>query len=217
MNPGSGLSDTSNTGNTLRPYLRRKKSSFGETKVAVIGTDGVGKSALSVRFLTKRFIGEYDQTVESKYKYTTTTDGETITFEVLDTISENEDCGARDDVLRWADGVLIVYSVVNKQTFDVIQDIRRRIDDCRKGASIPMVLLGNKCDLAHMRKVTQEEGQRLANEIGCPFLEVSASEDVDTVTDAFLILSREVVDFKRRSRTFFDRVFGAFGREKVST
>ena len=44
MNPGSGLSDTSNTGNTLRPYLRRKKSSFGETKVAVIGTDGVGKS-----------------------------------------------------------------------------------------------------------------------------------------------------------------------------
>lgn len=53
--------------------------------------------------------------------------------------------------------------------------------------------------------------------MGCPFLEVSASEDVDTVTDAFLILSREVVDFKRRSRTFFDRVFGAFGREKVST
>lgn len=60
-------------------------------------------------------------------------------------------------------------------------------------------------------------GQRLANEMGCPFLEVSASEDVDMVTDAFLILSREVVDFKRRSRTFFDRVFGAFGREKVST
>eukprot|EP00105_Crassostrea_gigas_P042548 XP_019926696.1 PREDICTED: ras-related and estrogen-regulated growth inhibitor [Crassostrea gigas] len=88
MNPGTGLSETNNSGNTLRPYLRRKKSSFGETKVAVIGTDGVGKSALSVRFLTKRFIGEYDQTVESKYKYTTTTDGETITFEVLDTISE---------------------------------------------------------------------------------------------------------------------------------
>nr|XP_034334324.1 ras-related and estrogen-regulated growth inhibitor [Crassostrea gigas] len=217
MNPGSGLSETNNSGNTLRPYLRRKKSSFGETKVAVIGTDGVGKSALSVRFLTKRFIGEYDQTVESKYKYTTTTDGETITFEVLDTISESEDCGARDDVLRWADGVLIVYSVVSRDTFDVIQDIRRRIDDCRKGASIPMVLLGNKCDLAHMRKVPQEEGQRLANEMGCPFLEVSASEDVDMVTDAFLILSREVVDFKRRSRTFFDRVFGAFGREKVST
>lgn len=44
MNPGSGLSETNNSGNTLRPYLRRKKSSFGETKVAVIGTDGVGKS-----------------------------------------------------------------------------------------------------------------------------------------------------------------------------
>jgi GTPase SAR1 family protein len=74
-------------------------------------------------------------------------------------VFQNDDCGARDDVLRWADGVLVVYSVVNRQTFDIIQEIRKRIDENRKGASIPMVLLGNKCDLAHMRKVTSEEGR----------------------------------------------------------
>lgn len=48
MNPGSGLTEPSVSGNTLRPYLRRKKSSFGETKVAVIGTDGVGKSGKAI-------------------------------------------------------------------------------------------------------------------------------------------------------------------------
>lgn len=31
-------------GATLRPYLKRKKSSLGETKVAVVGAEGVGKS-----------------------------------------------------------------------------------------------------------------------------------------------------------------------------
>lgn len=40
--------------------IRRKKSSLSEVKIAVIGCQGVGKSALSVRFLTKRYIGEYD-------------------------------------------------------------------------------------------------------------------------------------------------------------
>lgn len=59
-------------------------------------------------------------------------------------------------------------------------------------------------------------GQQLAEEFGCPFVETSASEDLNDVTDAFHQLCREVIDFKRKSRTFFDRVFGAFGLEKAS-
>ncbi|KAK3097611.1 hypothetical protein FSP39_011383 [Pinctada imbricata] len=218
MSGGGGLTDQSGIqGGTLRPYLKRKKSSFAETKVAVLGPHGVGKSALSVRFLTKRFIGEYDQSAESKYKYTTNVDGETMIFEVLDTVSENEDCGARDDVLRWTDCIMLVYSVVSRKSFDAIPELKKTIEESRKGASIPMILIGNKRDLAHMREVSTEEGEKLAVEYGCPFLEVSASEDVDTVTEAFHKVSREVIEFKRRSRTFIDRVFGAFGLEKSTT
>ncbi|KOX71844.1 Ras-like protein family member 11B [Melipona quadrifasciata] len=47
------------TSNAIRG-IRRKKSSLCEVKVAVIGAPGVGKSALTVRFLTRRYIGEYD-------------------------------------------------------------------------------------------------------------------------------------------------------------
>lgn len=60
-------------------------------------------------------------------------------------------------------------------------------------------------------------GQGFALSLGCPFIELSASEDVSDVTEAFHSLCRDIVEFKRRSRTFFDRVFGAFGREKVSS
>ena len=45
-------------------------------------------------------------------------------------------------------------------------------------------------------------------ELGCSFVEVSASEDVTRVMEAFHTLCREIIDFKRRSRTFLDRVFG---------
>lgn len=46
MSGGGGLTDspTGGTAAGLRPYLKRKKSSFGETKIAVLGHEGTGKS-----------------------------------------------------------------------------------------------------------------------------------------------------------------------------
>ncbi|KAK0047266.1 ras-related and estrogen-regulated growth inhibitor [Biomphalaria pfeifferi] len=177
--PGSPPEGSSpNSGTTLKPYLRRKKSSLGETKIAVLGMAGVGKSALCVRFLTKRFIGEYDQASENKYKCATTLEGESVTFELLDTRSNNDDMGVRDDVVRWADGFVLVYSVTSRQTFEVLAEVRRRLEDMKKVNHVPVILLGNKADLAHVRQVTQDEGARLAAELSCSFMEVSASEDV---------------------------------------
>ncbi|XP_041372505.1 ras-related and estrogen-regulated growth inhibitor-like [Gigantopelta aegis] len=210
MNASAGLSEPAvvSGGSTLKPYLRRKKSSLGETKVAVLGMEGVGKSALSVRFLTKRFIGEYDQSMEAKYKCTTSIDGEFIAFELLDTRSCNYDLGAREDVLRWADGFMLVYSVTSRKSFDILQDIYKKIEEAKKAGHAPLIVVGNKCDLTHVRQITQDEGIKLATSFCCPFLEVSASEDVLKVTEAFHILCKEIIEFKRRSRTFLDRVFG---------
>ncbi|XP_050392339.1 ras-related and estrogen-regulated growth inhibitor [Patella vulgata] len=210
MNSSAGLSETApvSSGSTLRPYLRRKKSSLGETKIAVVGASGVGKSALAVRFLTKRFIGEYDQSNDAKYKCTTCIEGETVAFELLDTRSNNDDNGTRDDVLRWADGFMLVYSVTSRDSFDALIEIQKKIEETKKGVHVPISVVGNKSDLAHIRQVTQDEGVKQAAEFGCSFLEVSASEDVLKVTEAFHVLCKEVVEFKRRSRTFLDRVFG---------
>lgn len=203
-----GSQPVSGSGSTLKPYLRRKKSSLGETKVAVLGMSGVGKSALAVRFLTKRFIGEYDQSAENKYKCTTTIEGETVAFELLDTRSTSDDHGAREDVLRWADGFMLVYSVTSRQSFNILAELRRKVEDTKRAAHVPVIVVGNKADLAHYREVTQDEGVRLAVDLNCSFVEVSASEDVVKVMDAFHTLCREIIDYKRRSRTFLDRVFG---------
>ncbi|XP_059165461.1 ras-related and estrogen-regulated growth inhibitor-like isoform X2 [Physella acuta] len=204
----SAESASSNSGSTLKPYLRRKKSSLGETKIAILGMAGVGKSALCVRFLTKRFIGEYDQANENKYKCVIMLEGESVTFELLDTRSNDEDMGAREDVVRWSDGFVLVYSVTSRQTFEVLSEVRRKLEDMKKVSHVPVILVGNKADLAHIRQVSQDEGARLAADLCCSFMEVSASEDVTKVTDAFHILCREIIEYKRRSRTFLDRVFG---------
>lgn len=56
---------------------------------------------------------------------------------------------------------MLVYSVVSRKTFDILEDMRRKIDDSKKGTNIPLVVVGNKCDLAHMRQVTRDEGENI--------------------------------------------------------
>lgn len=52
MNAAGGLSDPSaGGGSSLKPYLKRKKSSFGDTRIAVLGQEGVGKSGKLLLFV----------------------------------------------------------------------------------------------------------------------------------------------------------------------
>ena len=54
------------------------------------------------------------------------------------------------------------------------------------------ILVGNKCDLEESRQVKTEEGQRLAEEYGIPFLETSAKDNIN-VEDAFMQITRIVI------------------------
>lgn len=47
-------------------------------------------AALIVRFLTKRYIGEYDHQTENRYKHEAMVDGEPVLFEILDTCPKVE-------------------------------------------------------------------------------------------------------------------------------
>ena len=42
------------------------------------------------------------------------------------------------------------------------------------GENVPMILVGNKCDVYDEREVSQDEGQQMADRWHCPFYETSA-------------------------------------------
>ncbi|MEE6523671.1 hypothetical protein FKM82_022676 [Ascaphus truei] len=54
-------------------------------KIVVLGGSGVGKTALVVRFLTKRFIGDYETNTGALYSRKVAIDGEQISLQVQDT------------------------------------------------------------------------------------------------------------------------------------
>ncbi|KAM9761558.1 ras-like protein family member 11B [Menidia menidia] len=160
-------------------------------KIAVIGGSGVGKTALVVRFLTRRFIGDYERNAGNLYSREVQLDGEQVTIQVQDTPgTEMSDNGISipDHVtcsVQWADAVVLVYSVTDRRSFDLIEQLHQLV--VRSGAANmpPVILLANKADLLHLRRVDSQQGPSLAATLGCSFYEVSASEDYSQVHGAF--------------------------------
>ncbi|XP_034386927.1 ras-like protein family member 11B [Cyclopterus lumpus] len=160
-------------------------------KIAVIGGSGVGKTALVVRFLTRRFIGDYERNAGNLYSREVQVDGEQVTIQVQDTpgveMTDNS-INLPDHVtcsIQWADAVVLVYSTTDRRSFDLIEQLHQQIVRTGGASMPPVILLANKADLLHLRCVDPQQGPVLAAALGCSFYEVSASEDYSQVHKAF--------------------------------
>jgi len=162
-----------------------------EYKLVIVGGGGVGKSALTIQLIQNHFIDEYDPTIEDSYRKQVTIDEETCLLDILDTAGQEEYSAMRDQYMRTGQGFLCVYSITAKSTFDEITSFREQILRVKDKDKVPMILVGNKCDLEHERQVTTMEGQELARNFSCPFLETSAKSRVN-VEESFYQLVREI-------------------------
>lgn len=177
-----------------------------DSKIVVFGKTGVGKSALIVRLLTKRFIWEYDPTLEWTYRHALIIDDENVILEILDTGGQSE-TPHKEGQVKWGESFLLVYSIDDRDSFEQIPSIKMYIDDIKGTKSSPCIIIGNKADLDHIREVKQEEGEALAEELCCSFFECSASDGDENVAESFHELHREL---KRR------KVIESRGRRRSS-
>ena len=72
-------------------------------------------------------------------------------------------------------------------------DIRTWFSNVEQHATegVKKILIGNKCDWEEKRAVSTERGQQLADELGIPFLEVSAKSNIN-VEKAFYSLAADI-------------------------
>lgn len=144
-------------------------------KLVVFGSGGVGKSSIVLRFVTDTFSTEYLPTIEDCYRKTCLVDQKTAFLDILDTAGQEEYSALRDQWVREGRAFLLVYSVTSRQAFEEIPQFRDRILLVNEDEVVPMVLVGNKCDLEAERQISTEEGRQLAADYGgIPFVECSA-------------------------------------------
>ncbi|XP_011690588.1 PREDICTED: GTP-binding protein Rit2 [Wasmannia auropunctata] len=168
-------------------------------KIVVLGDGGVGKSAVTLQFVSHRFLDYHDPTIEDSYQTQVVIDGEAALLDILDTAGQVEFTAMREQYMRCGEGFMICYSVTDRHSFQETMEYRKLISRVRANENIPLVLVGNKFDLLHHRKVTTEEGKALAEELGCPFYETSAALR-QFIDDAFFSLIRQI-RAKERSRS----------------
>ncbi|XP_071828939.1 ras-related and estrogen-regulated growth inhibitor-like isoform X2 [Apostichopus japonicus] len=160
-------------------------------RIVVVGAPGVGKTALTVRYTTRRFIGEYDPTLESLCTIVSNIDGQDVTMEILDTAGEMEVCH-RTAYALWGDTFLYLYSISDRRSFEIISEMKGYIESSQSKTSSTGILVGNKNDLLADRLVSYEEAYLLAESLQLPFCEISVKdgEQLENVAEIFRILYR---------------------------
>ncbi|CAN6860055.1 unnamed protein product, partial [Brassica oleracea] len=102
-----------------------------------------------------------------------TVEGRPVKFQVWDTAAQESFRSITRSYYRGAAGALLVYDITRRETFN---HLTNWLEDARQYANpnMSIMLIGKKCDLAHKRAVSKEEGEQFAKENGLLFLEASA-------------------------------------------
>ncbi|KAL3894327.1 MAG: hypothetical protein SGCHY_005342, partial [Lobulomycetales sp.] len=168
-----------------------------EYKIVVVGGGGVGKSALTIQFIQSQFVDEYDPTIEDSYRKQCVIDGETALLDVLDTAGQEEYSAMREQYMRTGEGFLLVYSITSRSSFEEIRTFHQQILRVKDRDWFPVMLVGNKCDLENERVVSKHEGEDLARQFRCSFLESSARNKIN-VEESYYSLVRAIRDESQR-------------------
>ena len=111
--------------------------------------------------------------------------------DILDTAGQDEYSSISRQASVGVHGYLLVYSVTSRSSLEQLKMIHDKLLNLIGAETVPSVLVGSKCDLNEFRDVSYEEGQLLAEQWGCPFLECSAKQNL-RINEAFHTTLQEV-------------------------
>ncbi|XP_072426330.1 GTP-binding protein GEM isoform X2 [Chiloscyllium punctatum] len=168
----------------------------------------------------------YPKCEEDTYERTITVDGEGATLVVMDTWeNKDEDNWKQNHCMLIGDAYLIVYSITDRASFEKASELRIQLRRTRQAEDIPIILVGNKCDLVRCREVSVAEGRSCAVVFDCKFIETSAAvqhnvqelfegivrqvrlrRDSKEVNERRMALYKRRESFPRKARRFLDRI-----------
>ncbi|KAI0152925.1 P-loop containing nucleoside triphosphate hydrolase protein [Xylariaceae sp. FL1272] len=184
----------------------------GEFRILILGSQGVGKTAILTRFCKRRFTAT-DQMLDSEsqrgHRRKIQIQDHLYTADILE-VSQKQLCEADyfQHAVALTEAAVLAYDVRSRDSFDLVQELHERIQQSlseHHRQDYGMILVGNKTDSVdedtHVdRAVTWGEGYQLARSLGsetthCAFIETSArtGENIDQV---FTLLGRELLHLR---------------------
>ncbi|KAJ7188777.1 small GTPase superfamily [Mycena filopes] len=148
--------------------------------IRVLGEGGVGKTALAITG------GSYDgDPAPGEYRRQFLLDNRMCFVEIIDTAGQEHMLG--DESTEEDDAFILMYSITSRFTFDHLQTFHQTVKRIKKDEPI-LILVGNKCDLGVRREVPKAEGEALARQFGCAFMETSARSALNVERALFTLV-----------------------------
>lgn len=160
-------------------------------KIVMIGDSGVGKSNLLSRFTRNEFTVECLSTIGVEFATKSVpVDAKNIKAQIWDTAGQERFCSISNVYYRRAVGALLVYDITDSQTYDNVLTWLKDLKDHADG-NIIVMLVGNKCDLKHLRAVPTDVAQQFAESNQMSFIETSALNSTN-VEEAFRSVVKDI-------------------------
>lgn len=93
-------------------------------------------------------------------------------------------------------GGLLVFDLTNRKTFDHVREWHKEVSEHILPHHMVFILIGHKSDLNKDRKVSRDEAEHLAAELGIRYVETSAKCN-SNVDRAFELLTRDIYELMK--------------------
>jgi len=116
-------------------------------KCAVLGDGAVGKTCFLIKYTTGNWNGVYSPSLVDKYAASIMVDGKLMHLELIDTPGQEEYTQLRVHPFQEADVFLVCFSLVNRDSYENVQN--KWMQEIRQHApgTTPIILVGTKVDL----------------------------------------------------------------------
>ena len=160
-----------------------------KSKVIVVGSSGVGKTAIIQQLETKTFKKESQPTIGVDFKTYTVKEGDnSVVLHIWDTAGQERFRSIAQAYFRGAMGALLVFDLSNRNSFT---DLDGWLNDLHSLSNAYVLLIGNKSDLDMERQVSDEEIKEYASRNNLEYIETSAYNG-SNVQEAFERLALEL-------------------------
>jgi small GTP-binding protein len=148
-------------------------------RIVVLGSGGVGTTPVILRFLRDTFDEDYVPTIQDSFAKPYMFNGKIYKLTIVDSAGQDEMESINNLAIKSADGFVLLYSVISSMSFGELDKFIAQIHQNFTGSNPKIVIGGTKCEMDDDRAVTTEQGQAKCEELGYPFFECSAKNNIN--------------------------------------